>query len=273
MECGGRAAALLIPEEWNAHSTHRFVGLKADKKVDAFKKTSYVRHGQINLGNFMKNNFPRTLLIGISGVVMIAATLAARGQTTPWYVRADLGGTIARDTELKEFFGPGTGGGKVTFDPGVRFAYGGGYRVTDFFAVEVQSGVMANSIKSISGATTDDATFSNVPLLFNLRFEGSDEGHWSPYFGGGLGPCASIIDIQRINIGGTIVKGSQSDAVLAYQAFAGLRYRITEHIGLALEYHYFGSTQASWDGHALAGQMRFGGIETHAASLAFDYRF
>jgi opacity protein-like surface antigen len=221
----------------------------------------------------MKNKFLKPLLAGISSTVMLAAALAARGETTPWYVRADLGGTIAGDTELKEFFGPGTGGGKVTFDPGVRFSYGGGYRVTDFFALEVQSGVMVNSIKSISGATTDDAAFSNVPLLFNLRFEGSDERRWSPYFGGGLGPCASIINIQRIDIGGTIVKGSQSDVVFAYQAFAGLRYRITDHIGLALEYHFLGSTQPSWDGHAVSGQMRFGGVETHAASLAFDYRF
>src|SRR5258706_15620008 len=109
----------------------------------------------------MKNYLRSSLLltIGLAGL----SSFAAGAQETRWYVRADAGVALTQDTDLKEFFGPVAPGSKVKFDPGVRFSYGGGYRFTDWFAAEGQTGVMANSIRSMTGATVDNASLANVP--------------------------------------------------------------------------------------------------------------
>jgi opacity protein-like surface antigen len=71
--------------------------------------------------------------------------------------------------------------------------------------------------------------------------------------------------------------GSQSDAVFAYQAFAGLRYALNDRAGVCLEYHYFGTSAPEWRVDSRYGvfpdRMSFGRIDTHAFSIAFDYRF
>lgn len=218
----------------------------------------------------MKKLFQTTVL---GATVALLSLIAARAQDTRWYVKADAGGALTCNTELKEFFGTATPGSKVKFDPGVRFSYGGGYWLTDWFAAEAETGVIANMIHSITGATRDDAVFSNVPFLINARFQCPSTNCIVPYFGGGVGGAASIINIDRIDIGGTAVHGSQADAVFAYQAFGGLRYRINEHINVGLEYHYFATTAPGWDARNISGSMRFGNIDTHTITAAFSYRF
>jgi len=44
-------------------------------------------------------------------------------------------------------------------------------------------------------------------------------------------------------------------------------------MGLGLEYHYFATADSSWDAENISGHIRFGGTQTHAISIAFDYKF
>ena len=52
---------------------------------------------------------------------------------------------------------------------------------------------------------------------------------------------------------------------------------VIERMGLAVEYHYFHADGAEWRAEFTFGagtdRMRFGGTETHAVSVAFDYHF
>jgi len=226
-------------------------------------------------------NYSRTLaLLSVCSTLVLLVSPPASAQQSRFYVRTDVGGQVTQDTRLLGFFGePLAPDAKVKFDPGIRLAFAGGYRVTDWFAGDVETGVMTNNISSIGGASrADNATYSNVPLLLNARFEcPSSKFPLSPYIGGGFGMSASAFDCDHIDIGGTSLSGSQATVVFAYQAFGGIRYRLNDRMGLSVEYHYFATTDSSWDVDASAGtsssKMKFGGTQTHTASIAFDFRF
>src|ERR1041385_5129508 len=117
------------------------------------------------------NKLSRSAIFSLTVIGSAVLASAAQAQGTDWYLKADVGGALTCNTELKEFFGVPTPGTRVKFDPGVRFAYGGGYWLTEWFAAEVETGVIANSIHSITGANDDDAVFSSIPLLLNARFQ------------------------------------------------------------------------------------------------------
>jgi opacity protein-like surface antigen len=219
----------------------------------------------------MKRNFQSFALAAVCTCVTMAS--AAAHAATGFYVRADLGGTWSADTELKEYFGPVAPGSKVKFDPGVRFGVAGGYQFCDWFDAEVQTGFMAANIRSISDADRVDAVFSNVPVLLNARLQWPSRCPLTPYIGGGAGLSVASLSIEEIDLNGTSVDGSEADAVFAYQGFAGIRYRLNDRMGLSLEYRYFATTEPSWGAKNISGDIRFGCIETHSVSVAFDFKF
>lgn len=200
--------------------------------------------------------------------------------TSRFYVGADAGGALTLDTRVKSFLGPVDPGTKVRLDPGVRFGFIGGYKLTDWFSVEGETGVIANNIKSITGASIDgDATLANVPFLLNARFQ-LPQGRCpvTPYFGGGAGGAASVLGFEHhIDLNGERLRGSDSAVVFAYQAFAGLRYAINDQMGLGVEYHYFATTGPTWSadhtGGAPSDHLSFLGVQSHAVTVAFDYHF
>lgn len=226
----------------------------------------------------MKKNGQSVVLAGICATALCA--VSAHAQSDRFYIGADAGGALTGDTRVKQFFGPVAPGTKVSLDPGVRVGFIGGYKLTDWFSVEGETGVIANNIKSITGANIDgNASLANVPFLLNARFE-LPHGNCpvTPYLGGGAGGAASIINIDHhIDLDGVRMRGNDATAVFAYQAFAGLRYAITDQMGLGVEYHYFATTGPTWSADSTSGtasdHLRMVGVQSHMISLAFDYHF
>jgi opacity protein-like surface antigen len=200
------------------------------------------------------------------------------GQDTKFYIKGDLGGNLTQDIDLNEFFGPVAPGSKIVLDPGIRAGVAGGYQFLDWLAAEAEIGYMGNNIKSITGASrVHDATFSNVPFLFNAKLQYPTRFNLVPYAGAGVGFSESIFDVDQITIGNVSLSGNDASTVFAYQAFAGLRYQLNERMGISVEYRYFVADSASWQENVTFGSnsdtMRFGRSETHALSLSFQYRF
>jgi opacity protein-like surface antigen len=189
------------------------------------------------------------------------------------YLKVDAGGNITHETDLKEFFGEVTPGSKVKFDPGARVGFAAGYQLCDWFAIEGEVGVMGNEIKSITDATRVDAGFANVPFLINAKIQFPRHFCLSPYIGCGAGGSAAVLDVQRIDLNDNSIRGSDSDVVFAYQAFAGFRHRINDKMGIGAEYRFFGSEAPHWSGESGVGSIRFGHTQTHAFSLVFDLSF
>src|SRR5579872_5880508 len=168
--------------------------------------------------------FPWTMVMCGS---LTAAGLPALAQNTGLYIKADVGGNITQDADLKEFFGPVAPGTKVKFDPGLRAGLAGGYQITDWFAAEAEVGFLENRIDSITGADRlHDAWFENVPFLINGKLQYPNSTPFTPYAGAGVGFSEAIINVGHIDIGGTSLHGDINDTVFAWQAFAGVRYRL-----------------------------------------------
>lgn len=219
---------------------------------------------------------PKALICGTMFVA--AGTLSGLSQNTGFYIKADVGGNLTQDADLKEFFGPVAPGTKVKFDPGFRAGFAGGYQLTDWFAGEVEVGYLANRIDSITGADrVHNAWFENVPFLVNAKLQYPNRSPLTPYIGAGVGFSEAFIDVGSVDIGGTSLHGSINDTVFAYQGFAGLRYRLNDQMGLSLEYRYFAADGANWQADFTSGTssdtMRMGHTQTHALSFAFDFRF
>jgi opacity protein-like surface antigen len=238
--------------------------------------------------------------VGLVGVCMGAVCLTANAQSnqsyggtrietpppnyssfTPHaYVGASLGGDVTLDSKVKEFFGP-IPNTKIRFDPGVHVGFVGGYQLCDWFSVEGETGVYFNQIDSIDGASFSGSEFvEQVPMLANVRLQWPSHGRCrlTPYIGGGVGGSVSVIDFQDdIDLNGVVGNGSAATVVFAYQAFAGLRYAITQNIDIGVEYHYFVTTGSDWSFDNTFGtqtdHVKFAGTQTHSASVAVKFRF
>ncbi len=222
-------------------------------------------------------NMMSKVMAGLLAVSLFISTARAEDPLVGLYFKADAGGNWTRSTELREFFGPVTPGSRVEFDAGPRFGITAGYDVLEFLGLEAQIGVMENEISSISGATDLDARFINIPFMANARLHLPTYCRVSPYVGAGVGGTSSILDSDHITINDVTLSGTDSDTVFAWQAFAGVRFSLSQHMGLNFEYRYFESDPPRWRADFAFGTetdtMRFGKIRTHAVSVAFDWTF
>jgi opacity protein-like surface antigen len=214
----------------------------------------------------------------VAGIFAGAVCISAAHAESRFYVGADVGGALTADPKVKEFLGPVSSGSKVSLDPGIRFGIVGGYKLTDWFSLEGETGVIGNNIKSITDASIDgNATLSNIPFLLNARFTlPHGKCPITPYIGGGAGGSATLLSFENhIDINGNRLNGSDTDVVFAYQAFGGLRYAINDRMGVGLEYHYFATTGATWEANGVGNpnKIGFAGVQSHAITASFDFRF
>jgi opacity protein-like surface antigen len=200
-------------------------------------------------------------------------TAQAQDAGSNWYFRAGLGASLPADTEVKEFLGAG-GGGDVGFDPGFSFDVAGGYRVTPWLGVEVETGFRFNSFED-----TSDTSLTQIPFMANAVVQCNHFKHFVPFVGVGVGGVASILDIdEEIFVGeGTIrLEGSESDLVFAYQAFAGVRYDFNDRMGVGLMYRFMGTMGPAWDveGDGFDDeQIELDDVFTHSISVMFHMQF
>jgi len=225
----------------------------------------------------MKTYFRSVIRLAVWSLALFPL-LTAHAERNRFYVEADAGGAVTVNTTLQEWFGaPLAPNTVVEFDPGFRLGLRGGYGVTDWFDAEVETGLTANNISFITGATQTDGSLANIPFLLNARFHCPALHQWSPYFGGGLGFSTTVLSGDNLTVSGVTMDGSVAGVVFAYQAFAGLRYAINDRMGISIEYHYFATSDSDMTASLTVGtasnQVQLGGTATHAATIAFDYRF
>src|SRR6266850_1207222 len=151
----------------------------------------------------MKTHICRWFLVVFG--VMSWGSYNSRGAVGPatlapgFYIGGGAGPNFLENTRLKQFVDPLTGV-HVHFDPGVSFNIHGGYRFCEFFALEGQTGMDANSIRSITGATSADANVYQVPFMANAVINLPTRSPLSLFMGAGAGGVASVIDINDITI-------------------------------------------------------------------------
>jgi len=218
--------------------------------------------------------------------VSCAVVGAARAAEPGPYVKAEIGPTFTDDVELKEFVGLG-GRATIEFDPGMRFAIGGGYSFADWVAIGGETGVSFNYIDNISGNFhgEGDSSIGQVPLLANIIFKIPTRIGLEPFAGAGAGVsfpyfyADDIVFDPTPGVSGdeTIVDGSESDVVFAWQLFAGLKYRLDDRMSIGLSYKYLHAESPDWEAEdvftGLDSEISIGDLETHAVTFVFTFKF
>ncbi|HEV2207564.1 MAG TPA: porin family protein [Verrucomicrobiae bacterium] len=200
------------------------------------------------------------------------------------YVKADLGGEWMQDVKIRDFFGvPLFPDSKLHLDPGVRAGISGGYQFCQYFALDGEIGYYGNRISSVTAQTyLHDSYYEQVPFMVNAKLQYPNASPFTPYIGAGAGFSVSILDIGHLGImdttgAQTSIHGSDSDAVFAWQAMAGLRYRLNDRMGLAVEYHFLWADSPSWHADYVyntpSDRISLGQTRAHAFSIAFDFHF
>jgi len=210
----------------------------------------------------------------IGGCCLGLLILPQVGRGQNFYLGADAGVAIAEDVKLKEFIVP-TPGAKMKLYDGGRLSLAGGYNFNDYMGVQLESGFMVNGVKSVSGGNDFDAIISHVPLLadFVVRYDKPD-CRLVPFAGVGLGGDVSIINVDNeLAANGTRVDGAGGDVVFAWQAFGGLRYRLTDSISLGGAYKFFSADGATWDVQHSHGDIKSGSAVVHSVVVDFTWKF
>jgi opacity protein-like surface antigen len=191
-----------------------------------------------------------------------------------FYFNVDAGGTIAKDVELRNFFGA-TPGAKVQLDPGVRFGASGGYNFCPMGAIELETGFMNNTVRRVTNTPgSGDAELSHIPMMANivLRY---DQGNCPviPYIGAGAGGDISVVTLDHVSYNNVFADGSDSTIQFAWQAFGGLRYKLNDQMSVGASYKYYRTDPASWNFAGVKDGIQIGRAEVHAFMVEFNMKF
>ncbi len=202
----------------------------------------------------------------VCGVALIALPVIAE-ENLGFYLGADVGGTIAESTSLKEF-PDAPPGGDVEFHPGARLTLNGGYRFNNWLSLGLETGLMVNAVKDA------DISVSQVPLMANVEFSVPNKSRLEPFIGGGPGFSASSIYVDDDRLGtGSDVDGGAAEVVFAWQAYGGVRYKWKDSVSVGLVYKYFAAEETEWDVRRTSQDIRFGRARIHSVSASFQVKF
>ncbi|HWN93804.1 MAG TPA: outer membrane beta-barrel protein [Methylomirabilota bacterium] len=196
------------------------------------------------------------------------------GRSQGFYLDVDAGVALAENVNLDRFLVP-TPGAKIKLDPGARVSVAGGYNFTDYFGAQIETGFMANNVKSVTGGGRIDAALAHTPVLADvvLRYD-KPHSKWIHYVGAGAGADVSIIALDHVRApNGSVVDGEGSTVVFAWQAFAGVRHKITERISLGAGYKFFFADGASWDVRHTTGDIESDTARIHSLFVNFNIKF
>ncbi len=195
----------------------------------------------------MENSKLLTLACGMALVAAgpIAAAQAAEG----FYIGAHGGVVFLEDADITGA-APliGSASAEVEFDTG--FLAGGvvGYSFNKVFRVEAEVSYRDNDLDegtALGSSAPIEGDITALAGMANVYFDFRKGKSIRPYIGGGIG--AANLDLEFDSIAGIPFSFSDSDAVFAYQAMAGVEYKITPRLSLGAEYRYFATTDPEFD--------------------------
>lgn len=220
----------------------------------------------------------KTHNLTLVGASLILASASARaGFVDQLYVDVAAGPAFAQNPTIQS--SPYTGG-TLDLNTGVRGDVVLGYKICHSFAVELNSGIIWNSVDSINGNVLStvggSADLYQVPLMANCIYKIPIKGHFKPFVGAGVGAVVGFFESSSVP--GLYFPGpggskdfNATDTVFAYQAEVGFEYLLGKHARLGLAYKFLGTTGYNWN--ANNSPLKTDGIITHAVTASFGWRF
>ena len=213
-------------------------------------------------------------LITVAGaaIIMSATGASASDWVNSLYLSIDGGGVFQQDVTMTETALPGVRE-NTTFNPGARGDFIVGYNLDKSWAVELESGVICNSIDKIGAVSLDSAgvdfDFCSVPILANVIYKVPTGNAWTPYFGVGAGGVVGRTDYQSP----WASHCSDTTLTFAYQAKAGVDYALTKNASFGIAYKFLGAFDQRYYLSTLHDHIKLDGIYTHAVVASFTWNF
>jgi len=210
--------------------------------------------------------------IAIVTTVLLSVAVGRAGDLQEkFYINADAGGIFQQDATFVENGWSST----ASFDPGARIDLALGYNINDSLAVELESGVMWDSVNTIDGFALGrfgkSIDLYSIPVLAKLIYRFPTENDWTPYVGVGVGGNIGMFD-------GKLPSGSYSDTdvTLAFQAEAGVRYALSQHSSIGVAYKFLGTTDQDYnlgDRSFMTDHISFQEVYIHGIFVNFTLNF
>jgi opacity protein-like surface antigen len=227
-----------------------------------------------------------TLPLNLTQVV----ALPANAQATPpsgagktaisdyLYLMGDVGVTMTQDVNMKNALG--LTGVQFGLDTGMRFDLGIGYDLTSWFSVEATAGLIWNSISNVSGTeTSSNTSFNlnatgnvyNIPIMVNGKFRipiTKEANSPQIVLGGGIGALWSQYDLDSVAGFSSSANGTSSSTwAFAYQATAGVEWKLGNNLHLGIAYAFLGTTQLNYE------YVTADALYTHSILATLRYEF
>lgn len=213
-------------------------------------------------------------LRAISTALMLAALAsAANAQPRPEYLDGIyVGGSIGAHKPQNSSI---THNGQTTtakIGTGIAGTAAVGYGFGNGLRAELELAHRAGSVRSLDGGATSGASNGRLDVtsvMGNLLYDFANESSFVPYVGAGVGGARLRASDIGPDQGNAIVSGSAN--VFAYQAIAGLDYRIGNNVAVGASYRYFATSSANIS--TSAGDSARVPYHDHAVLLGMRYAF
>jgi opacity protein-like surface antigen len=205
----------------------------------------------------------KTRFVLALGVASLVANAYAHEVGSHLYLNFDAGGAVVQDVRIKD-------GDTIKFNPGGRIDAGLGWRISEPLSVEFETGVAFNSVDKIGGVAVSsyggNADIYQIPLLVNLVYTPPLKSAIKPFIGIGAGGIGTVADMQT-----PLGNINDTDFTFAYQAVAGVKWTLSKHAEINLDYKFLGSFDHSWSSGGVT--LRTESIFTHSLLLSFSWKF
>jgi opacity protein-like surface antigen len=170
-------------------------------------------------------------------MLAFSTPLQAQSENKPYFTFC--GGVSFNDiTNIKQLAGAPVSGVSASWEPGTRFDFALGARYLDSVDLELETGLLWNSMERFNGAVVGPGHIDlyQTPILMNIVYRPDRPGKLKPYLGLGAGGVVANLDA---NVAGVKDGNSMN---FAYQLLAGARYPVNERTEVGVGYKLLGTT-------------------------------
>lgn len=200
------------------------------------------------------------LLAGLISFLLITSSAYA----DRWYFGGSLGVSIADNAD---WTGSALSGSTVGFEYDTGFNLSGvfGYEM-DMFRFEGE--LLSQYNASDTAAATGDINLT--ALMTNAYFDFPNKTRFTPFLTAGLGFAYVEADNLYIQVNNTVITGSPTDTVFAYQIGAGVAMNIKPNLIVDFKYRYLGTSDPNFSVNGTDIDAEF---SSHNITLGLRYAF
>jgi opacity protein-like surface antigen len=188
------------------------------------------------------------------------------------YFRLDVGPSFFENGQLTQFGPPVSS--QVKFETGLAADGAVGYAFNKYVAADFEIGYVGAKIDNVPGYFANNSYIYNVPFLANVTLSYPiPRTIMVPYIGVGVGGADVIFDTDSFSNISDEVVGSEDDVVFAWQAFAGVRFRLARDLTLGVGYKYFSTEDPTFTYPPDNFHVAFDGVQSHSVMVTLEWKF